>query len=148
MKKQSPKTKLYQAWKDMIRRCTDSTRHNYHRYGGRGIKVCEQWENSFYRFWEWSLKNKFNLGLSIDRINSNDHYCPNNCRWVPVKVQANNTSTNVFIEHNGERLTYAQWEERLGGCKGLVWNRIKMGWSEVDAVTTPIKKKWSRHKIK
>ena len=144
MKTQSKITKLRQAWKDMIRRCYETDRHNFHRYGGRGIIVCEEWRNSFYRFWEWALKSGFNLGLTLDRVDSDGNYGPNNCRWVTTKVQANNTSTNMFIEHNGERLTYAQWEERLNGCKGLVWNRIKMGWSEVDAVTIPPKKKWSR----
>lgn len=139
------KTKLRQAWSDMIRRCSDSRRHNYHRYGGRGIKVCEEWFNSFEAFSDWSKQNGFDFHLTLDREDSDKNYNPENCRWVPVKVQANNTCTNVYIEHEGQRLTYAQWEDKLGGCRGLVWNRINMGWNEIDAITIPPKKTWSRH---
>lgn len=140
------RTKIYQARADMIRRCTDVKRHNYHRYGGRGITVCAEWLISFESFYQWSLLNGVGINLSLDRINTNGNYCPDNCRWVDIKIQANNTRTNVFIEHNGERLTYAQWEERIGGCKGLIWNRINMGWSEADAVTISPKKTWDRRK--
>ena len=139
------KTKLRQAWKDMIRRCSDSKRHNYHRYGGRGISVCDEWERDFYAFEKWAWQNGFDYYLTLDRKNTDGNYCPENCRWVNIKVQANNTSTNKFITHNGETLTYEQWGNRLGGCKGLVWSRINKGWSEASAVSILPKKTWNRH---
>lgn len=139
------KTKLKQAWKDMQRRCSDHKQHNYHRYGGRGIKVCQEWVDSFESFEKWAWNNGFDYDLTLDRRDTDKNYSPDNCRWVTLKVQANNTSTNKYIEYNGERLSYEEWGNKLGACKGFVWNRINLlGWSEIDAITIPKKQTWSR----
>lgn len=136
----SLKTKLRQSWKDMLIRCYNPNGIKWHRYGGRGIKVCDEWKNDFSAYEKWSLENCFADNLTIDRIDVNGDYEPSNCRWTTIKIQANNTSTNVFIEYNGERLTYEQWGDRLGGCKGFIWNRINMGWTPIQAITTPKKR--------
>lgn len=134
------KTKLRQAWKDMQRRCYSPDVKNWHRYGGRGIMVCDEWRNSFEVFQSWSWHNGFDYNLTLDRIDVNGNYEPSNCRWVTIKVQANNTSTNKYIEHNGERLSLEEWGNRLGACKGFIWARLKMGWNEIDAITIPKKR--------
>lgn len=99
------KTKLYRLWKTMRGRCNDSKRPHYDRYGGRGIKVCEEWENSYVSFKEWSLKNGYKEGLTIDRINNDGNYEPSNCRWVNRKEQAFNRCDSLYFLIEGEIFT-------------------------------------------
>lgn len=99
------KTRLYVVWKNMISRCYDERNKRYDRYGGRGISVCDEWLNSLENFVNWANSNGYDDALTIDRIDTNGNYCPDNCRWVDAKVQCNNRSTNVLIEYNGELLT-------------------------------------------
>jgi hypothetical protein len=106
-------TRLYHCWTDMKQRCTNPKNAHFKYYGGRGIKVCEEWNNST-NFIEWALKNGYRDDLTLDRINVNGNYEPSNCRWATIKEQANNKTNNVFYTHNGETLTLAQWCERLG----------------------------------
>ena len=82
-------TRLYRIWKNMRQRCTNPRTTNYHNYGGRGIKVCEEW-NDFVTFKEWSLANGYAEHLTIDRINNDGNYEPTNCKWSTYKEQANN----------------------------------------------------------
>jgi hypothetical protein len=121
----------------MRRRCAKKDQKWYERYAGRGIKVCDEWSD-FNVFRDWSLTNGYSDKLTIDRMDNDGNYEPGNCRWVTVKEQANNTSTNVYVEHNGERLTYAQWSLRLCKNPSLVSKRInEMGWDPIKAITIP-----------
>ena len=106
-------TKLYEVWKTMKQRCFNPNNKSFHRYGGRGISVCEEWKNSFSSFYEWSMKNGYKQNLSIDRIDNNGDYCPKNCRWADKLTQANNTRTNKYISFRGEVKTIAQWSRTL-----------------------------------
>lgn len=100
-------TSIYDVWVSFRQRCCNPQNPAYQRYGARGVKVCDEW-NSFEAFFEWSLKNGYRKGLSLDRIDNNGNYAPNNCRWADFETQANNTSRNIKTKVSGELLTLAQ----------------------------------------
>jgi hypothetical protein len=106
-------TRLYKIHKKMISRCYNKENDRFHRYGQRGITVCDEWLRDYEAFKEWSLCNGYDEDLSIDRINNDGNYEPSNCRWTTVKVQSNNTSRNRYIEFNGETKTLAEWCQEL-----------------------------------
>ena len=92
-------TRLYMVWKAMIQRCFNPNNHSYHRYGGRGIKVCDEWIKSFQAFYDWAMANGYDENAprsqcTIDRIDNDKGYSPYNCRWVDMKTQANNKSNS------------------------------------------------------
>src|SRR4051812_32000106 len=100
-------------WRKMRERCNNKNFIYYKMYGGRGISVCDEWSSSA-PFIKWALNNGYTDVLTLDRINNDGNYEPGNCRWVTMKVQCNNRSDNVFIEHNGCAKTIAQWSDDSG----------------------------------
>lgn len=126
-------SKIYRLWRGMVNRCYTPTVRCYPNYGGRGIRVCDRWLNSFEAFFE-DMGHKPE-GYSIDRIDNNGHYEPSNCRWVSQKNQCNNTRKNVILEINGERKTAQQWADSVGIDGGCVRERLKRGWSAEEAVS-------------
>lgn len=133
------RTRLYRIWNNIKQRCLNPNNSNFKNYGGRGITVCDIWLNSYIAFKEWALNNGYSDNLSIDRINVNGDYEPNNCRWVTQKMQNNNTRSNKKITFNGETLTLAQWRERLGFKRGVLEYRLNNGWDLEKAFLTPSK---------
>lgn len=119
-------TRLYNIWCGLISRCTREDHRYYHRYGGRGITVCEDWYD-FEHFYKWALENGYEPGLSIDRIDNDDGYYPENCRWTDQITQANNTSTNRHITWNGLSHTIAEWARLLGVDYHAFYRRITRG---------------------
>ena len=106
-------TKLYTKWNGMVQRCTNPNAIHYNMYGGRGITICDEWRNDFYSFYSWSIENGYTDKLTIDRIDNNKGYCPENCRWTDLKTQANNTRRNHYITYNNETKTLTQWAKLL-----------------------------------
>jgi hypothetical protein len=120
-------TNLYRIWENMKGRCNNPQRTNYGNYGGRGIKICYVWENDFKVFYDWSISNGYKVGLTLDRIDVNGDYTPENCRWADTKTQANNKRTSKFITFNGIKKTHREWEEEYGLATGTIRKRIKKG---------------------
>lgn len=127
-------TPLYNIWIEMRVRCRNK---KYERYAGRGISVCEEWDKDFMNFYNWAMANGYKKGLSIDRIDNDGNYCPENCRWVTNKVQQNNKSNNHLLSFNGETLTMSQWADKTGISWQKIKDRItKLNWSVEKALTT------------
>lgn len=123
------KTRLYHVWLSMKERCYTSTCNTYKNYGGRGIKICDEWlgENGFVNFKEWSLANGYAEDLSIDRIDVNGNYEPSNCRWATRIQQANNKRNNVYITIDGEVHTLTEWCKILNVSRSTVTKRKGKG---------------------
>jgi hypothetical protein len=119
----------------MRKRCSPSCgKSQVPVYYGKGIRVCSEWE-SFVTFREWAENNGYENNLSIDRINGDGNYEPNNCRWATRYVQSNNSTHNRRITMNGETKTLKEWADSIGiGSSGL-FNRIKKGWDLDRALT-------------
>ena len=122
-------TKIYYVWKAIKKRCENPNDTAYKNYGGRGIKVCDEWKNDFTSFYNWSIKNGYKEGLSIDRIDNNGNYEPLNCRWATRIEQGRNTRKNRFIEYNGEKHCISEWSSLLGIKQRKIYDRLKKGWS-------------------
>ena len=118
-------TRLFTIWQGMKNRCYNKKSNRFTRYGGKGIKVCDEWLNDFQNFYEWAINNGYSETLTIDRVNNNGDYCPENCRWCDYTEQSNNRSTNRFIEYKGERKTIANWSKVTGIPRSTIWNRLK-----------------------
>ena len=132
------RTKIYNTWSSMKARCFNPKSRSYKRYGARGITVCEQWKNSFEEFYSWSIQNGYNENLTIERINNDGNYCPENCKWIPQKEQCRNRSTNIEFEYMGKKHILIEWCEILNLDYKFIHNRIyKMGWSFEKSISTP-----------
>lgn len=130
-------TKLCNIWRSMKDRCYNSNCPAYKNYGGRGIKVCDEWFSDLKAFYDWSIANGYDEGLTIDRIDVNGNYEPSNCRWVDRIVQANNTRSNHFIEYDGRTQTIAEWSKELGIKQHTILRRLSLGWTIERALRTP-----------
>lgn len=129
------KTKLYGVWSSIKSRCYNSNTTAFKDYGGRGIIMCDDWKDSFEIFKDWAYKNGYRDGLSIDRINNNSGYNPDNCRWVVSDVQANNRRNNNSITFNGETHTVTEWAKIMNKNPKTIFSRIYTGWNPIDAIT-------------
>lgn len=125
----------YKIWLAMNHRCSNPNDKRYDRYGGRGIAVCERWKD-FKNF--LADMGEQPRGLSIDRIDNDGPYAPDNCRWASHKQQANNRSSNRIITHNGKTQTLAQWADELGMAWEALDYRFRRGWSVARALTEPL----------
>lgn len=131
-------TQLYRAWANMITRATNPKFIEADRYVNRGITVCPEWLEDSSIFIEWALKNGYQKGLSLDRIDNSKGYYPDNCRWANKKQQCRNKDNNVWIDYKGMRKTLIEWSEYLGISYKKLHSRIrKHNWDIKRAFTTP-----------
>jgi hypothetical protein len=120
----------------MRQRCSNSNHPDYKDYGGRGITVCNEWRDSFETFYEWATTHGYSEDLSIDRIDVNGNYEPDNCRFITMFDQASNKRNNVYIDYESDNVTISEASRRCGLDSGTVGDRIRKGWDEYDATHT------------
>ena len=124
---------IYAVYRTMLARCMNPASDQYATYGGRGIKVCGRWVESFESFLA-DMGHRPSASHSIDRIDPNGHYEASNCRWATAKEQANNTRRTKFLTANGETLPVAIWSEKLGLSSKTIWTRLSRGASDQQAL--------------
>ena len=125
----------------MRERCLNQHHRYYNDYGGRGIKICDEWLQSFLPFEAWALANGYADHLELDRVDNDGDYTPENCRWTTRKENFNNRRTTRFLTAFGERKTMQQWteDERCAVDYATIWARVGRGWSHERAITEPTK---------
>jgi hypothetical protein len=128
------KTRVYVAWSSMHSRCRYPTATGYRNYGGRGIGVCDRWQ-SFLTF--LADMGEPPVGMSLDRIDGDDDYSPENCRWATKKEQNRNQRDLRYYTHDGETMCMSAWAERFGLSWGLLRGRLARGWTIERAIASP-----------
>lgn len=128
-------TPTYKSYWSMLERCYNPKKDNFHNYGGRGIKVCSRWLDSFSYFLA-DLGKRPKGKYSIERRNNNGNYCPENCYWTTIKNQRNNSRQNHFLTIDGTTRTMTQWAELNGIYPQLIYQRLKRGWTVEEAIKT------------
>lgn len=134
------RTRIYREWIGIRDRCNNPKNTYYKNYGGRGINVCKEWEedHGFENFYDWAMHNGYSDDLTIDRIDNDKGYSPDNCRWVNRFVQMNNQRGNRIIEYNGRTQTLAMWAREYGLKPRIVASRLKYGWKIDDALNIAV----------
>ena len=141
-------SRLYEIWHGMKQRCNNPSGKDAKKYHDRGIRVCDEWNDSFESFQSWALQNGYAPDLSLDRIDVNGNYCPSNCRWATMSQQARNTRFNHFLEFNGKRQTIADWADETGIDYYTLAKRIEIGWTTERALTQPVDHSKNKNKHK
>lgn len=124
--------RLYYTWINIKRRCYDPKVREYHNYGERGITVCDEWRNDYSSFRKWAYDNgyddtKTRKEQSIDRIDNNKGYSPDNCRWTTMAIQSNNTRVNHKVTYMGETHTLSEWQDITGIDDNIIGQRLRKG---------------------
>ena len=136
VRKHRPQDRLKDIWRGMLRRCYDSSFTKYRYYGGRGIYVCDEWRDSFESFEQWAISHGYDASLTLDRIDNDQGYSPDNCRWADIFTQRNNTRANCYLLVNGEKRTLAEWSRKSGVNYDTLRSRIfRYGWNPERAVS-------------
>jgi hypothetical protein len=137
-------TRVYICYKSMMERCCNPNNRAYKNYGGRGIKICDEWMHNPKAFIDWALNNGYKDNLTIERINVNGNYEPSNCKWATIKQQNNNRRSNKFITINNETKTLQEWADYVGILSSTINRRINKGWDYERAVFTPVETRFRR----
>lgn len=139
------KDRLFKVYTSIKQRCCNPNYFQYKDYGGRGITICNQWASDYGSFQEWAYKNGYTQEIlpnglnkwTIDRIDNNKGYSPDNCRWITTQEQQFNKRDNVVLTFNGETMTATEWAHRLNLSPYIIWARLKNGWSVEETLETP-----------
>ena len=132
-------TRLYHIHENMKQRCLNPNTPKFKDYGGRGVKVCEEW-NTFELFKEWAYSNGYKEELELDRVNNDGNYEPSNCRWATRKQQTRNKRNNHILEFMGIKKCLVDWADLFSIPYGTLRSRIKHNWTTTKALICPIKK--------
>ena len=124
-------TRLYSVWNSMRQRCNNPNSLAYHNYGGRGIKICDEWDN-FSCFRRWAMENGYDENAprgmyTLDRVDVNGPYSPENCRWVDMRTQSNNKRNTIYLEFDGKKRSLTEWASLLGADYTTLWSRYSKG---------------------
>lgn len=138
------KTRLYRVWAGVKNRCYNENASNYKYYGAKGITMCDEWKDSFESFRNWAIASGYNENArpqecTLDRIDNNSGYSPNNCRWANHQEQCNNQSSNKIIAFNGESHSMSEWADVIGMEYTTLRARIRRGMSISEALTKPVR---------
>jgi hypothetical protein len=140
----SSNSRLYRVWSEMKRRCYDPRRQGYENYGGRGIQMCPEWKAGFADFKDWAIAAGYRTGLTIDRIDVNGNYAPENCRWVTCKENVRNRRITRRVTVSGVEMSLGEAAEKYGVPYNRLKARLYMGYSPEDAVrpeTDPLRRR-------
>ena len=140
-KKSVFKHPLHRVWSDMIMRCENPKRPYYYIYGGRGIKVCDEWRKDYLSFYNWSIKNGYKIDKmasgrnkwTIDRLDPNGDYCPENCRWAHYR-DSSNKRIDLLVEYNGETKTAKEWVQTFDSNVRIFYQLLRSGMNETQAI--------------
>lgn len=137
---------LHSIWSTMIARCLSVKSTNYEGYGGRGIVICDNWllpkGQGFLNFYNWAIANGWEKGLTIERIDVNGNYCPENCTWIPRSEQARNRRNNKVVTYKGHTAILKEIVELFGTVSyDTTVHRLSSGWSLDDALSLPLNTK-------
>lgn len=130
-------TRIYRIWSNMKTRCFNKNRDSFYRYGGRGITVCDDWL-TFNNFYNWAIQNGYKDNLTLDRINVDGNYEPNNCRFITIQEQQKNRSNLHFLSYNGETMCLRDWARKMGLPRDIIARRLFDGWSVKRALLTKV----------
>lgn len=137
--------RLHRIWCSMKQRCTNTQSAGFKNYGGAGITICNEWLD-FQAFYDWATANGYADNLTIDRIDNNGNYCPDNCRWVDMKKQQNNRRNNRKVEYRGCEYTISELAIKLNIPYATLLGRINSGWNQSDWGIKPNFNNKGRHK--
>ncbi|OAV63845.1 hypothetical protein Barb6_03511 [Bacteroidales bacterium Barb6] len=126
--------KLYRCWANLKLKCLNEKSNRFNSFGGRGITICNEWANDYKAFHDWAISNGYSDDLSIDRIDNNGNYEPENCRWTTTTQKRRNNCRNRLIEYNGQTKCLAEWAELNYMTFATLQGRLKMGWTFSKAI--------------
>jgi hypothetical protein len=131
---------LFRLWYEIIRRCTDPKRKAYANYGGRGIRICDEWRQSFVAFRDYviQLAHCGEEGYSLDRIDNGGNYEPGNLRWATRSEQARNKRNTRWLTYQGKTQSITAWAEELGVKQKVLEKRLRIGWTVERTLSTPL----------
>lgn len=132
------KTRINNIYHNMKNRCNNPKNYKYKNYGGRGIKVCNEWQKSFLSFYNWAINNGYDETLTIDRMNVNGNYEPDNCRWIPLEKQFYNRTDNIYYIVNEKKKCLSELCKEYNMPYHTVRKRLERGKDIITALTTPI----------